>query len=168
MFLLLHMLTIRFARVGKINKAQYKIVLQEKTVAPGGRHIEILGSYDPHLKQAVFNEERIKYWISKGAQLSDTVHNLFVSKGLIIDKKRTVKIPEKKAEEAPKEGAENKTEAQEAPVEKTEEKVETPETPIAENKEEVKAEEVKKEEAKPEPARDASHSDAGGEAPKQE
>lgn len=93
------MLTIRFTRVGKRNRAQFKIALQEKTVAPGGRHVEILGSYDPHRKVAVLKEERIKYWISKGAQLSDTAHNFLVSKKIISAKKRPVKIKVKKKEE---------------------------------------------------------------------
>lgn len=93
------MLTIRFTRVGKRNRAQFKIALQEKTVAPGGRHVEMLGSYDPHRKVGVFKEERIKYWISKGAQLSDTVHNLLVSKKIISAKKRAIKIKAKKKEE---------------------------------------------------------------------
>lgn len=93
------MLTIRFIRVGKRNRAQFKIALQEKIVAPGGRHVEILGSYDPHIKKTVLKEDRIKYWIAKGAQLSDTVHNLLVSKKVISDKKRLVKMKKKKKEE---------------------------------------------------------------------
>lgn len=139
------MLAIRFARVGKKNKAQYKIVLQEKAVAPGGRHVEILGSYDPHLKVAVLKEDRIKYWLEKGAQASDTAHNLLVTKGIITDKKRAVKIPAKKVEEVPvvEVKAEEKIEevkAEETPKEeiKVEEKAE-------EKKEEIKTEEVKAE-----------------------
>lgn len=93
------MLTIRFARVGKKNKAQFKIMLQENTVAPGGRHIEILGSYDPHSKESVLKGERINYWISKGAQVSDTAYNLFVKKGIVEGGKRKVKVPAKKVEE---------------------------------------------------------------------
>ncbi|MFZ2975427.1 MAG: 30S ribosomal protein S16 [Candidatus Moraniibacteriota bacterium] len=129
------MLTIRFARVGKTNRAQYKIVLQDKTVAPGGRHVEILGSYDPHSKQAVLKEERIKNWISKGAQLSDSVHNLFVTKKIITDKKRTVKLPEIKAQ--------NNTEEKQNDTEKVEEvKTEKPRVEEAKPAEEVKKEEV--------------------------
>ena len=121
------MLTIRFARVGKRNQAQFKIMLQENTVAPGGRHIEVLGSYNPHKKETVLKEERIQYWLSKGVKMSDTVHNLFVAKGLVKAEKKKVKIPAKPAPEAPAEEA--KTE--EAPKEeKTEEGA----------KEEVKAE----------------------------
>jgi small subunit ribosomal protein S16 len=89
------MLSIRFARVGKKNKAQFKIMLQESTVAPGGRHVEVLGSYNPHQKIAVIKEDRVKFWLEKGAKASDTVHNLLVSKGVITDKKKAVKLPKK-------------------------------------------------------------------------
>ena len=82
-------------------------MLQEHTIAPGGRHIEVLGSYNPHSKEAVLKEDRIKYWVSKGAQMSDTACNLFIKKGVIDGSKRKVKVPAKKveevvAEEAPK------------------------------------------------------------------
>lgn len=140
------MLTIRFARVGKRNKAQFKIALQEKTVAPGGRHIEILGSYDPHSKQSVLKEDRIKYWLSKGAQSSDTVWNLFVSKGLITDKKRAVKMPARNASQSDAGGPAKKIEKTEEA--KTEE-IKAEEKPAEEKKvEEVKTEEAIKEEAK--------------------
>ena len=86
------MLTIRFARVGRKNKAQFRIVLQENTVAPTGRHVAVLGSYDPHQKKAVLKTEKIQEWIKKGAQVSDTAYNLFVKEGVIEGKKRAVKI----------------------------------------------------------------------------
>jgi small subunit ribosomal protein S16 len=109
------MLAIRFSRIGKKNKAQFKIMLQEHTFAPGGRHVEVLGSYDPHKKTAVLNEEKIKHWLSKGVKVSDTVHNLLVSRGIIRDKKRVVKIPQKAKEaegkEIEKEEKEEKAEA---------------------------------------------------------
>ena len=89
------MLTIRLTRVGKKNKAQFQIVLQEHTVAPGGKHVEVLGSYDPHSKKEVLKAERVKYWISQGAQVSDTAYNLFVSKGVLEGEKRKVKLPVK-------------------------------------------------------------------------
>lgn len=130
------MLTIRMSRVGKTNKAQFKIMLQESTEAPGGRHVEVLGSYDPHRKVAVLKEERIKEWLSKGVQASDTVYNLLVSKGIIADKKRPVKLPKKAVEEV----AVEEPKAEEAAAEevKTEEKA--PEEKKEEVKEETKAE----------------------------
>lgn len=129
------MLTVRFARVGKNKRAQFKIVLQEHTVAPGGRHIEILGSYDPNLKKTTLKEDRIKYWISQGVTFSDSAYNLMVSNGVISGEKRKVKLPAKKV------------------VEKAEEE-KVAETPAEENKEEAKeepkAEESKSEEVKSE------------------
>lgn len=86
------MLTIRFARVGRKNRAQFRIVLQEHTVAPTGRHVAVLGSYDPHQKVAVLKADKIKEWIAKGAQVSTTVYNLFVKEGVIEGKKRAVKM----------------------------------------------------------------------------
>jgi small subunit ribosomal protein S16 len=95
------MLTIRFARIGKRNKAQFQIVLQEHSVAPGGRHVEVLGSYDPHSKKTVLKEEKIKYWLGQGTQPSDTAFNLLLVKGLVTGDKRKVKMPTKKVAEVP-------------------------------------------------------------------
>lgn len=155
------MLTIRFNRVGKKNKPYFRIVLQEHTVAPGGRHVDVLGSYDPHMKKAVFKEEKIKYWISKGAQTSDTVHNLLVKNGIITGDKRRVKLPAKKVEEV-KEPAHNaspsdaggETKKEEAsPVETEVKEEKAPEVPVEEVKTEVaevKTEETPVEEKKEE------------------
>lgn len=97
------MLTIRFRRVGKRNKAYFKLILQDKQKSPAKKHVEILGSYDPHLKKAILEEERIKYWLGQGVSLSDTVHNLLVSKGIVSSQKRAVKIPSKVAEKVAEE-----------------------------------------------------------------
>lgn len=112
------MIVIRFSRTGRKNKPQFRLVVQEHTISPTGRHIEIVGSWDPHQKKGVFKNERIQYWLSNGAQASDTVHNLLVSQKIIEGEKRDVKI--KKTEEAKTEGeavAETKAEAptEEAP-----------------------------------------------------
>lgn len=110
--------------------AQFKIMLQEHTIAPGGRHIEVLGSYNPHSKEAVLKADRIQYWVSKGAQMSDTACNLFVKKGVIEATKRRVKVPAKKVEAVVEE-----VKAEAAPVA---EEVKTEAAPVA--TEEPKAE----------------------------
>lgn len=141
------MLTVRFARVGKNKRAQYKIVLQEHTVAPGGRHIEILGSYDPHLKKTTLKEERIKYWISQGTTFSDSAYNLMVTKGIISGDKRKVKLPAKKVAEkteADSTSSPHEEKAAEVKTEEVKEEVKAEEKPT----EEVKAEEPAKEEVK--------------------
>lgn len=63
------MLAIRFARTGRKNAPQFKVVLQEHTVAPGGRHVAVLGSYDPKRKVAVLKADKIKEWIAKERRL---------------------------------------------------------------------------------------------------
>ena len=142
------MLAIRLARTGKINRVQFQVVLQEHTVAPGGRHVEILGSYDPHQKKTVFKAERVKYWLDKGAQASDTVYNLLISQGVITGEKRKVKMPDKKVEEAKPE--ENKTEAAAKGEEnKSAEPQKAAETEAAKPSETEKAQAVKVEEVKP-------------------
>lgn len=119
------MLILRFNRTGKKNRVSYRIVLQEHTQAPGKRHIEILGSHDPHSKNTVLKEDRIKHWLGEGVQMSDAVHNLLVSKGLVEAKKRAIKMerPVKDEEgEAPAESTESESvspEVAEAPQEET-------------------------------------------------
>lgn len=95
------MLKIRFNRTGKRNQTSFRLVLQEHTIAPGGRHVEVLGSHNPHTKQTVLKSDRIKYWIGQGVQVSDTVHNLLVKEGVIEGKKKTIKMERPKQEEAP-------------------------------------------------------------------
>lgn len=94
------MLMIRFNRTGRKNRPNYRVVVQEHTTAPGGRHIEVLGSYDPYSKKAVLEGGRARYWIGKGAQLSDTAYNLFVREGILAGKKRGVKMPKPVVKEA--------------------------------------------------------------------
>lgn len=113
------MLVIRLNRVGRHNRAQYRIVVQEKSKAPGGRHVAVVGSYDPHSKSVILKEEVIKDWIAKGARPSDSVHNLLVSNKVINEAKRKVKVPAKKVEE--KEDKKAEKGGEEVKEEKTEE-----------------------------------------------
>jgi len=138
------MLVIRFSRVGKKNRTQFRIVAQEHTTTPSGKHIEILGSYDPHFKKGVFKQERIEYWMKNGAQVSDSVYNILVKQGIIKGKKRFVKITAKKDEgkkdEEGRKEVEGKTEET-----KPEDEKEKSEEAKPEEKEEVKEGEVKEE-----------------------
>ncbi|MDP3957121.1 MAG: 30S ribosomal protein S16 [bacterium] len=87
------MLVIRFNRTGKRNHASFRVVLQEHTKASGKRHIEILGSYDPHKKTTILKKDRILYWMGQGAQASPVVTNLLVREGVIEGKKIAKKMP---------------------------------------------------------------------------
>lgn len=92
------MLKIRLTRKGKKNKAFYRLVVAEHTSPIKGRFLEVLGSLNPHSKEKSFKEEKIKYWIGKGAQCSETAHNLLVSAGIITGKKRAIKMKKKEDE----------------------------------------------------------------------
>ncbi len=119
------MLIIRLVRTGKKNAPSFRLVLVKKTAPPkSGRFLEILGSYNPRLsskqkgaagqKEINLKTERIKYWLSHGISVSETVHNLLVSHGLIkgtkikkkisVGKKKTVSEgegePKKESEKA--------------------------------------------------------------------
>lgn len=117
------MLKIRFSRTGRKNKAKYRIIVQEHTYAPTGRHVEILGSWNPHTKEGTFKSEKIQHWIEKGAQVSDSVYNLLISEGVIKGEKRKMNISsKKKKEEGAEEGAEKTEGTEEAPKEEVKEK----------------------------------------------
>lgn len=120
------MLKIRLQRTGRINNPSYRLVVIEHTESTkSGSFIERVGTYDPKSKVKNLAEDRIKYWLSVGAQATGTVHNMLVSAGIVKGKKVNVlpqKSPPKKEEaaaeaapaaEAPKE----EKAAESAPVE---------------------------------------------------
>lgn len=89
------MLKIRFARIGRKNNPAFRVVVIEHTQGPKtGKHIEVLGSYNPKTKELVLSGDRVKYWMSVGAQASPTVHNLLIKEGIIEGKKINV-LPRK-------------------------------------------------------------------------
>jgi len=69
---------IRLSRFGKKKHPFYRVVVTEKTRPRNGRFVEIVGTYDPQKKPALvqMDKERVDYWLSKGAQPSDTVRSL--------------------------------------------------------------------------------------------
>ena len=75
------MLTIRLARIGKKKHPYYRVVVTEKTRPRNGRFVEVVGTYDPLKKPAAvqINNDRVQYWLGKGAQPSDTVRSLIRS-----------------------------------------------------------------------------------------
>jgi small subunit ribosomal protein S16 len=92
------MLKIRLQRVGKKHEPVFRVVVGNSQNGPkSGKFIEVLGSYDPRSKNAnTLNKAKVQEWISKGAQVSDTVHNLLVSEK-VIDKKKVNALPKKTA-----------------------------------------------------------------------
>lgn len=72
------MLMIRLARTGARKQPQYRVVVIEKERARNGRPVEIVGTYNPRTTPASveLKRERIDYWVSKGAKLSDRVSKI--------------------------------------------------------------------------------------------
>lgn len=132
------MLTFKLSRRGKKKQPTYRLVVVDKKKDPWGTTKEDVGSYNPHTKKAQFKIERIKYWLSKGAQPSLTVHNLLVKEKILNVTKKKIRI--KKKEE--KVGEEKKEESS----------AKTPTTEQMTNQKEEKKEEKVEEEKKESPA----------------
>ena len=69
---------IRLARFGARKKPYYRIVVIEKDRARNGRSLEVVGTYNPRTNPATveLRRDRIEYWTSKGAHLSERVQKL--------------------------------------------------------------------------------------------
>jgi small subunit ribosomal protein S16 len=85
------------------NRAFYRIVAADSRSPRDGRHLEVLGTYDPlagrvsKTKEVRLNVERIEYWLAMGAQPSDKVHWLFGKAGLVPLKPVPAGKPKEKA-----------------------------------------------------------------------
>lgn len=104
-------------RTGKINQPSYRIVVVEHTASPkAGSFVERLGSYNPRSKERILDTDRVKYWLSVGAQPSGTMHNMLVTAGVLNEKKVNV-LPKKSPPK--KEGEAEAAAATAAPAEET-------------------------------------------------
>jgi small subunit ribosomal protein S16 len=77
---------LRLRKMGRKKLPLYKIVAADAKAPRDGRIIEELGTYNPKQPKAKteIQEERIFYWLSKGAQPTDTVRNLISKKGIML------------------------------------------------------------------------------------
>jgi small subunit ribosomal protein S16 len=84
---------IRLRREGALNRPYFKVVVADKRSPRDGKFIEIVGTYDPKKPgmNSTLKLDRVEYWISKGAQPSDTVRSL-------IKKSKNPEAAAKKAE----------------------------------------------------------------------
>lgn len=171
------MLTIRLRRMGRKDRAFFRFVVSDSRKAPTASAVEEVGHYDPLQRPPVLQiqRERIDYWVSNGATLSNTVKTLIrrAESGKLGEEKpkkakaqpqaETAEAPkveapaqeakaeeaqaaDAKADEVKAEGAEEtKPEAQEAQAEATAEKA--VEDEAADDKAETKAESEKPEES---------------------
>jgi small subunit ribosomal protein S16 len=75
---------IRLKRMGAKKHPVYRLVVAESTSPRDGRFIETIGFYNPGVepREVRIEEERARYWLSVGAQPTETAANLLVSKGV--------------------------------------------------------------------------------------
>lgn len=78
------MVKIRLKRMGAKKHPVYRLVVAESTSPRDGRFIETIGFYNPGAepREVRVDEERARYWLSVGAQPTETAANLLVSKGV--------------------------------------------------------------------------------------
>ena len=79
---------IRLSRGGSKKRPFYKVVAADQRAPRDGRFIESLGSYNPmlpkdHADRFVINEERVKYWLSNGAEPTERLAKMLSSLGLV-------------------------------------------------------------------------------------
>lgn len=118
------MLAIRLQRGGRKKLAQYRVIVQDHRLSPSsGRVVAYVGTYDPHTKQTTLNEEKVSFYLSNGAQPSNTVAKIFQKEGVKMpewvkidtSRKRKIKNPDKLRKNQPAE-EEQQTEQEAAPV----------------------------------------------------
>ncbi len=90
--------SIRLRREGAKNRPYYKVVVADSRSPRDGKFIEIIGTYDPKKTghNSTLKLDRAEYWISKGAQASDTVRSLIRK-----NKKQVASPPAKAVSEPP-------------------------------------------------------------------
>lgn len=92
------MVVLRLKRMGRAHRPFYRLGAMDKRNPRDGRVIEELGWYDPIAagEQIKFDTERVKHWLSVGAQPSDTVRDLLRKVGVEVKPAKTAKKPAKK------------------------------------------------------------------------
>lgn len=109
------MLKIRLQRTGRKHESTFRIVLTDSKNGPqSGGFKEVLGSYNPKSNEKQVKADRVTYWMSQGAQVSNTVTNILIGEGIVKGRKINV-LPKKSPvidEEAVKAAAEAKEKAE--------------------------------------------------------
>ena len=142
---------IRLARAGSKNRPFFRIVVSDKRSPRDGKFIEKLGTYNPLLpkedeNRVLFDEERVKYWLSKGATPSYKMA-IFLSKSNLVEKPPIPEQTKKHLPKVKKKEGEDKKDAAPKVEPKPEEKPQEQAKPEDKPQEQAKPEEKPKEEA---------------------
>jgi small subunit ribosomal protein S16 len=75
---------IRLTRVGARNNAIWRVVATDQRSPRDGRFLEVLGHYNPQTEPSTIelHEDRVRSWLQKGAQPTQTVKRLLKAKGI--------------------------------------------------------------------------------------
>lgn len=162
------MLKIRLQRLGRKKRPFYRIVVAEHSAPIKGRYVESLGHYDPLMKEGGFvvDEEKLKLWISKGAQPTNTVARLSKGAGIADMDKFIVTMVDRRKKNAPEEEevpASAETTSADAPADKAPEEKPVEEAKVDEPIEEKREEESASDEEKKEEKAEASEEKKGDE-----
>jgi len=97
------MVRIRLRRVGKKKQPSYRVMVADSETAPDARFLEIIGFYDPRAEPPTIkiDAERASYWLSQGAQPSETVARLFRKVGILAQGEVTLAAQEVEPEGEP-------------------------------------------------------------------
>ena len=110
--------------MGRVHEPSFRLVLTDsKNSTKSGRFKEILGTYDPRKSTNALNAERLQYWVSQGAGLTDTVHNLLVTNKVLNAPKINVSKKSKHPPAPPVEVVAGSPKEEPAPAEKTEDAI---------------------------------------------
>jgi small subunit ribosomal protein S16 len=107
---------IRLKRTGTRNNSCFRVVVVDQRATRDGKSIEEVGFYDPRHKNENIDLERVDYWVSNGAQPSETVDRIIarakagIKLSEIVKPKKLSKKAQAKAEEAKNAAAEEKAE----------------------------------------------------------
>ena len=140
---------IRLARGGSKKRPFYRIVAADSRMPRDGRYVEKLGTYNPLLPKdsedrVKMNLERVQYWMSEGARVSDRVSRMLEAAGVMEEKERNnpkKAVPGKKMQDRAEEKAAKAAEAS-AKVEEEEAPVDEAEAPAEDSSEAPAAEAV--------------------------
>lgn len=93
---------IRLSRRGRRNRPHFRVGVFDRRTRRDGPPIEQLGHYDPLIeddeKKVTLDEERIKYWISVGADVSDTVRSFLKKRGIAVPSRKKSRKKAKSSE----------------------------------------------------------------------
>lgn len=102
---------IRLTKIGRTHRPYYRICAMDSRSPRDGRNIEVLGTYDPMIedlsKSSTVNAERVRHWLSVGAQPSETVISILKRHQIELPKK-SKKKKKKKTEAAASKGKKGK------------------------------------------------------------